>query len=471
MKKSSPFYSLLFLVFAGLLGPTLGQAPFTLPPRGYILPPSGGSGSPPRPQYAPAPARPYPAPSVQNRPASAPKAGPVPVASSKPKPAPVVAKAAPKKTPVVSTKKSPTKTAVASAKKKTTPASVATTKVPTSKAMDPKPASRGNALARDLHQPANNLAVSSKSVSSLDRAPNLKGDEPEIVVRIAPKKVVLDGPWGIPDSTKWLTSLAAKQSRPKAPVPSVLDQPPSLAATEVLAPTAMADASLPIEEISPPEPEVLKPIPVVRPTAPAAEPAPIAVTTPQPTKVLIQPTLAAVRPAAYQRNEPDPEPSSDFTPGGSTFDEPPPPAPAKPIANLSPSLGNLAIDADRVDNDNVHNIASFHGNVNLSCDRFQMKADKVVANMGTSESGAMDKVVGEGNVTVRMLGTDAPGFVGSGSRAIFDPATETIILQGWPKVEEGTKALVASSAATEIRIDTKTNRLTTTGSTKTLLRK
>ena len=167
----------------------------------------------------------------------------MPVASSKPKPAPVVAKAAPKKTPVVSTKKSPTKTAVASAKKKTTPASVATTKVPTSKAMDPKPASRGNALARDLHQPANNLAVSSKSVSSLDRAPNLKGDEPEIVVRIAPKKVVLDGPWGIPDSTKWLTSLAAKQSRPKAPVPSVLDQPPNLAATEVLAPTAMADAA------------------------------------------------------------------------------------------------------------------------------------------------------------------------------------------------------------------------------------
>ena len=124
-----------------------------------------------------------------------------------------------------------------------------------------------------------------------------------------------------------------------------------------------------------------------------------------------------------------------------------------------------------MDNDNVRNIASFHGNVNLSCDRFQMKADKVVANMGASESGAMDKVVGEGNVTVRMLGTDAPSFVGSGSRAIFDPATETIILQGWPKVEEGMKALVASSAATEIRIDTKTNRLTTTGSTKTLIRK
>ena len=70
-----------------------------------------------------------------------------------------------------------------------------------------------------------------------------------------------------------------------------------------------------------------------------------------------------------------------------------------------------------------------------------------------------------------MLGTEAPGFVGSGSRAIFDPATDTIILQGWPKVEEGTKALVASSAATEIRIDTKTNRLTTTGSTKTIIRK
>lgn len=476
MKKLSPFYSLLTLVFAGLLAPTFGQAPFTLPPRGYILPPAGGNGAPPRPQYAPAPTRPYPGPGAQSRPASAPratapKARPAPIVSPKPKPAPVVAKAKPKKAPVVSTKKQPAKPAVASTKKKPSPPSVATNKVPSSKVLEPKPASKGNALASDLHRPAANLDVSSKSPASVDRAPNLKSDEPEIVVKIAPKKVVLDGPWGVPDSTKWLTSLVAKQSEPKAPLPSVLDQPPSLAATEVLAPPALTDASLPIEEISPPEPEVLRPTPAVRPTAPVEERAPIAATPPPPAKVFVQPTLAAVRPAAYQLNEPDPEPSSDFTPGGPTFDEPPPPAPAKPIANLSPSLGNLAIDADRVDNDNVRNIASFHGNVNLSCDRFQMKADKVVANMGTSESGAMDKVVGEGNVTVRMLGTDAPAFVGSGSRAIFDPATETIILQGWPKVEEGMKALVASSAATEIRIDTKTNRLTTTGSTKTLIRK
>ena len=364
----------------------------------------------------------------------------------------------------------PAKTAVASTKKKTPTPGIATSQISINKPKTPAPVSMGNALAKDLHRSASKNDAVSKSSEFHDRAPLLEGDEPKIVVRIAPKKVKLDDPWGMPDATKWLTSLSAKKHSPKAAKPSVLDMPPSLAAAEVLAPTTLTDASLPIEEIFPPEPEGIRPSPTIRP-APALERAPIAGAPPQPAKVLIQPTLAAVRPVAFQRNEPDLQPSSDFAPGGAAFDEPPPPAPAKPIANLSPSLGNLAIDADRVDNDNVRNIASFYGNVNLNCDRFQMKADKVVANMGTNESAAMDKVVGEGNVTVRMLGTDAPGFVGSGSRAIFDPATDTIILQGWPKVEEGTKALVASSAATEIRIDTKTNRLTTTGSTKTIIRK
>ena len=406
---------------------------------------------------------------VQNRPSAPPRAKPVPVAAPKPKPAPVVAKAktVPKKSPIESTKKQPVKTAVASSARKNSPPNVATNKVPASKTTAPRPASNGNELAKTLHP-----AAPAKLGASLDRAPILKNEEPKVIVTIAPKKVVLDGPWGVPNPTKWLTALAAKKPSQKATVVSVLDEPPSLAAAEVLAPTFSTDASLPIEEISPPEPEVLKTTALVRPPA-QTERAPIAlaVTPPQPAKVIIQPTLTAVRPTTFQRNVPDLEPSSDFAPGGATFDEPPPPAPAKPIANLSPGLGNLAIDADRVDNDNVRNIASFHGNVNLSCDRFQMKADKMVANLGTNESGAMDKVVGEGNVTVRMLGTDAPGFVGSGSRAIFDPASDSIILQGWPKVEEGTKALVASSAATEIRIDTKTNRLTTTGSTKTLIRK
>lgn len=459
------------MVMGGLLGTSAAQAPFSLPPRGYILPPSGGGYPDARPAYQPAPPpQRYPRPSDQADDGPPPKAKPVP--ATKAKPAPVVAKTPGKKsaTPDKTAKSTSSKTAVAGATKKSSAPVVAEGGATKPRTGGTQPASKGDSLARDLHRPAvTGNALSSDSTDRPLKAPQLKLGAPEIVIKPTPKRVTLDGPWGVPNPTKWLASLKSKKTSP--PVPSILDQPHSLAEADVLAPTKPAQAALPIAEISPPEPEILKSVSPPRRELDGESPVIASTPPPQPAKVIVQPTLAAVRPAKYQRNEPEPETRSDFTPGGSTFDDPPPAAPAQPPINLSPRMGNLAIDADRVDNDNVNNTSTFHGNVNLNCDRFQMKADKVVAKMGNADSNGMEKVVGEGNVTVRMLGEDAPGFTGSGNRAIFDPATETITLQGWPKVEEGPKSLVASSADTEIRIDTKTNRLTTTGSTKTLIRK
>jgi lipopolysaccharide transport protein LptA len=144
------------------------------------------------------------------------------------------------------------------------------------------------------------------------------------------------------------------------------------------------------------------------------------------------------------------------------------------VVKLSPSLGALSIDAERADSETEQNRVTFNGNVTMNCTRFVLKADKVVTNMQGEESGSngIQKVVSEGHVVVHMYapGGVGPGYIATGNQAFYDPEKETLLLTGWPKIEEGNKALVASSAATEILIDTKTGRLTTTGSTRTVIK-
>ena len=456
VKKLFLFSSVLFSVALGLNEMSLAQAPFSLPPRGYILPPPGGGGYAPRPEAAP----PASAPRYPRAAAVPDEARPV-VAKAKVKAKkaapPVVAKAAPKKTAAVA------KGSSAATKK----AAVASNKQPAAAVAKAVPAATkpsGSELARELHPSAKRSLP--KSDDAPAKAP--KFDDDALIVIAKPiRKVSLNHPWAMPGAGKWMAKMTAQASRKAAP--SVLDQPPSIAEVDAPTPLGPESSRIPLSDLSAEEPEISHPvvaeIPPVRvePTSPKVA-APAA-----PTPVTVQPTLAAVRPVAFKPAAR--EGASDFTPGGAKFAEPPPLPPAKPIGNMSSGLGNLTINADRADTDNEKNIASFHGDVELSCERFQMKADHVVANLGDeSTGGGLKKVVGEGNVTVRMFGADSPGYVGSGSRAVYDPIKETIILSGWPKIEEGTKALVANAASTEILIDTKTNHLTTSGSTKTLIR-
>ncbi len=197
----------------------------------------------------------------------------------------------------------------------------------------------------------------------------------------------------------------------------------------------------------------------------------------------VQPTLASMQPAAYRTAPPSPPPAVKPTPREATTEftseakfsaaDTPPPTATKPAVKLSPSLGALSIDADRADTEDDKNRVSFNGNVNLTCERFTLKADKLIANLAEKDDASgVKKVLSEGHVVVNMNGAEAgsPGFIASGSSAIYDPEKETMLLKGWPKIEEGNKSLIASSAATEILIDTKTGRLTTTGSTKTVLK-
>ncbi len=200
-----------------------------------------------------------------------------------------------------------------------------------------------------------------------------------------------------------------------------------------------------------------------------------------PTKVtravpVVTPTIASVRPAAYRPDADSvlPTESAEAFRSEAKFSAPDtPPVPTKPAVKLSPGLGALSIDAERADSETASNRVTFNGNVTMNCTRFTLKADKVVANMQEGEeANGVRKVVSEGHVVVHMNAPDGQGvgYIATGNQAIYDPEQETLRITGWPKIEEGNKALVASSASTEILIDTKSGRLTTTGSTRTVIK-
>jgi lipopolysaccharide transport protein LptA len=136
---------------------------------------------------------------------------------------------------------------------------------------------------------------------------------------------------------------------------------------------------------------------------------------------------------------------------------------------MDPELGPLSIDADRVESHNDTGKFVFTGNVDLVCKKFRLRAKKVVANRSAGGTG-MEKVDAEGSVTLRMNNENGQSFTCSGNRAIYDPIKETIKLSGWPRIDEGARALVANSAATEFLIDTKTGKLSSEGATKTILK-
>ncbi len=205
---------------------------------------------------------------------------------------------------------------------------------------------------------------------------------------------------------------------------------------------------------------------------------PAAAPPPAPSKpaVAVTPSMKHVRPTAYQApTAPSTAPSrpTEIQPSPDFFPSPPAQPEAAfdtPELPVNPKLGAMTIDAERADSDNEKNTVTFSGNVSVDCKRFALRADRVVSHLRPkTKGGGTGKVEAFGKVIVHMNGENGRGYTATGSKAIFDPENETIRLTGWPKIEEAGKALIANSPSTEILIDTRSSRLTTTGATKTLL--
>lgn len=261
-------------------------------------------------------------------------------------------------------------------------------------------------------------------------------------------------------------------TKPVGDVDPPVVAPTSVAAMELTALKAKVVSDIPLSTLEPDESSISEPAPEAKSGLQPGDlpPAVAAKDVPHKPQAAVLPSLGNAVPAAFSsprlvRNEI--ESSPDFIPGGA---QEPDSSLETPEISLSPKLGAMTIDAERADSDNEKNTVTFTGNVTVDCKRFALRAERVVSFMrAKTKGGGMSRVEANGKVTVRMNGENGRGYLATGSRAVYDTETETIRLTGWPKIEEAGKSLVANSASTEILIDTRTSRLTTTGATKTLL--
>ncbi len=133
-----------------------------------------------------------------------------------------------------------------------------------------------------------------------------------------------------------------------------------------------------------------------------------------------------------------------------------------------PDGQGYSITADSATNfDLTTKTVVFAGNVSLRCTDFVLTSDRLVVHMET-EGGTMKRMLANGNVDVKLLqGSVNERYHGMGEEADFDPATQKIILLGWPRIIGQGREHRAASAATRMTLFTKPARLETVGRAQT----
>ena len=157
------------------------------------------------------------------------------------------------------------------------------------------------------------------------------------------------------------------------------------------------------------------------------------------------------------------------------------PLPADGLAPLPPkdppksadkaSGGDLMINSmTQTDFDvNQHRIV-FAGNVSMRNDNFFLTSNRLVAYM-KKESDGLDFAEAQGNVTVKLLEAGREtGSSGISQTAVYYPGSGEIRLRGWPKLQTGNKAHIASTATTEMSLFTD-GRMRTSGRNQTVILK
>ncbi len=148
----------------------------------------------------------------------------------------------------------------------------------------------------------------------------------------------------------------------------------------------------------------------------------------------------------------------------------PPTLPKKPAKepDLGGGMGDLFINANnQTDFDVNQRRIVFTGNVVMKNDRFYLTSDKLVAYMLKDNAG-LEFAEAQGNVVVRLLDEgQAQGSVGYAKTAVYRPKSNEITLRGWPKIQQGPKVHMASSATTEMVLGVD-GRMKTSGRNETV---
>ena len=121
--------------------------------------------------------------------------------------------------------------------------------------------------------------------------------------------------------------------------------------------------------------------------------------------------------------------------------------------------------------DNRTGIAEFVGSVVVKDPQFTLTCYRLKAFLNTDRKG-LDRVEAEGNVVIRQENEDERGSnvvsVARSQRAIFKPDTGDIDLTGWPQVQQGINAHVATEEGTKMILN-RAGKINTSGSSKTVI--
>ena len=133
-----------------------------------------------------------------------------------------------------------------------------------------------------------------------------------------------------------------------------------------------------------------------------------------------------------------------------------------------PDGAGYSITADTATNfDLKTKTVVFSGNVSLHCKEFTLSADRLVVHM-ESAGGQLSRLVANGNVDVHLTqGSTLEQYHGTGEEAMYDPARQTILFLGWPRIRGHGREHRAASAATRMTLHVNPARLVTEGRAQT----
>jgi len=120
----------------------------------------------------------------------------------------------------------------------------------------------------------------------------------------------------------------------------------------------------------------------------------------------------------------------------------------------------------------------FRGNVRVEDPEFTITCDVLTVYLNKEENG-LREAVATGNVTIVQHKSNArrvsgekpppPAAVGKGAKLVYETASGTAQLSGWPQVQQGINLIKAAEPGT-VMVFTRGGKMTTRGRTKTEIR-
>lgn len=141
---------------------------------------------------------------------------------------------------------------------------------------------------------------------------------------------------------------------------------------------------------------------------------------------------------------------------------------AETVFEPIPNGAGYSITADSASHfDLATKTVVFSGNVAMHNQAFTLHAKRLIVHLD-KEDGQMKQMVANGDVDVTLLqGAEEERFRGWGEEAVFDPATNSIVFQGWPRILGHGREHRAASATTKMTIFVQPAKLVTVGRAQT----